>query len=193
MSKTNTLLDAMQIDPNTGVSPWWDVDKLEAMIGFPLRGNGSPFFQKDRSVGVMYTIEKQMDKGKLSMVRTTGFAPYHQSNRASGVPKDVRDWLATGVPCSMCGTTSDLRPDHKDGNKEPLPNAGIGDFQPLCVHCNTVKREVCKKCVASGLRFDAKSLGYPISWTRGTKNFQPQSPRCLGCYWYDPRAFRKGK
>ena len=189
MSQTTLIEQAMNIDPITGVSQWWSVKELETTVGFALHGNGSPFFQSDRGLGKKYMLEKQRDKGTLSHIRTTGFAYYHQTDRAQGVPIEVRRWL-TGLPCTMCGTTTNILPDHKDGNKQPLDCPNIQDFQPLCQHCNTVKREVCKKCKESLTRFDAKSLGYRISWIVGTMQFQPKYPRCIGCYWYSPSDFR---
>jgi len=193
MSKTDIIECAMDIDEKTGVSGWWAVADLEALVGFPLRGNGSPFLQSDRGLGTKYVIEKQRDIGnRLSHVRTVGFASYHQTHRASAIPVEVRKWLTTGKPCVMCGTTSRVVADHKDGNKQPLPAPGADDFQVLCQHCNTVKREICKKCVSTGFRFDAKTIGYTVSWTEGAERFQPRYPRCRGCYWYSPLAFRRG-
>ena len=164
---------------------------MEKAVGFPLRGNGSPFFQSDRGLGLKYKLEKQRDNGnKLSSVRTIGFAYYHEINRSLAIPPEVRKWILSGQPCAMCGTTSNIVVDHKDGNKQPLENPSKDDFQPLCNHCNTVKREICKKCNETGKRFDAKILGYKISWLEGTDNYQPQSPRCRGCYWFSPHIFR---
>ena len=192
MTKTSLIEQAMCIDPTTGTSQWWSLDILERIVGFPLRGNGSPFLQSDRGLGMHYMIEKQRERGnRLSHVRTTGFAYHHQMYRASGVPMEVRKWIESGLPCTMCGTTANIVPDHKDGNKQPIETPSIRDFQPLCQHCNTVKREACKKCTETGMRFDAKALGYTISWTKGIDKFQPMSPRCQGCYWYSPLNFRK--
>jgi hypothetical protein len=192
MFRIESIEMAMNINPNTGVSVWWDIAQLESIVGFPLRGNGSPFFQSDRGLGKKYMLEKQRDKGNtLSSIRTIGFAYHHQTHRASGIPLEVKRWLSSGLPCAMCGTTTNIIADHKDGNKEPLPSPNIHDFQPLCYHCNTVKREVCKRCSEDSVRFDAKSLGYCISWVVGIDKFQPKYPRCLGCYWYSPVEFRK--
>lgn len=164
---------------------------LESIVKFPLTGNGSPFFQNDRGLGKKYTLEKQRDKGnRLSHIRTTGFASYHQTHRGSSIPLPVKKWIGSGLPCSMCGTTSNIVSDHKDGNKQPIETPDISDFQPLCLHCNTVKREICKKCADTFIRFDAKSLGYIISWTIGNADFKPKYPRCIGCYWYSPIEFR---
>ena len=193
MGKVDRIARAMNINPGTGVSAWWEVADLEKLLGFTLRGNGSPFFQMDRGLGVRYVLEKQRGNGNtLVSVRTTGFASYHQIHRASGTPLAVRSWLIDGSAlCSMCGTTSNLISDHKDGNKQPMDEPDVHDYQPLCQHCNTVKREVCKKCRNTGVRFDARIIGYSIPWVEGTAKFQPRTPRCRGCYWYSPTDFRK--
>ncbi len=191
MSKTDIIEQCMQINPQNGVSDWYNIDFLELRVGFPLRGNGSPFFQDDRGLGKKYVLEKDRKKGnKLTSIRTTGFAPYHQTNRASSISREVRTWIKSGSPCSMCGTTANIVPDHRDGNRQPIDNPNLSDYQPLCQHCNTVKREVCKRCNETSKRFDAKKLGYPISWTEGVEAFQPMNPRCRGCYWCSPREFR---
>ena len=181
----------MHINPDNGVSDWFDVDDLEQSIGFPLRGNGSPYFQNDRGLGKKYMLEKQRGKGnKLSFIRTIGFAHYHQTHRASNIPEEVRRWIESGLPCAMCGTTANIVPDHKDGNRQPITTPNSNDYQPLCQHCNTVKREICKRCNETSKRFDATKLGYHISWIEGTAIFQPMNPRCKGCYWYSPIDFR---
>lgn len=190
MSKTEIIEQAMHIDAKNGTSEWWSISLLEKTVGFSLGGNGSAYFQSDRGLGKRYVIEKNRDKGnRLSYVRTVGFAYYHQVERSSKIPLEVKKWLR-GFPCSMCGTTADITFDHKDGNKQPIEYPNKDDFQTLCRHCNAVKREICKKCSGTSVRFDAKSLGYQISWTEGTERFQPMHPRCFGCYWYSPFTFR---
>ncbi len=191
-SKVDQIEEIMLINPLTGTSDWWDIRVLEEHVGFPLSGNGSPFFQSDRGLGKKYTLEKQRDKGnRLTSVRCTGFAPHHQTNRAQGIPQEVREWFRSGLPCAMCGTRSNVVPDHKDGNKQPI-KPGAKDFQPLCTHCNSVKREVCKRCSSTGNRFDARTLGYSVGWVQGGVRFQPRTPRCVGCYWCSPLEFRAG-
>jgi hypothetical protein len=61
------------------------------------------------------------------------------------------------------------------------------DFQPLSKAANNAKREHCKKCKESGVRFDAKNIGYPVSQYKGNTKYQGT---CVGCYWYSPSDFR---
>lgn len=188
MSKVDIILNQININED-GVSEWYCVEELEEKVGFSLHGNGSAYIQTDRGLGLFYTIEKQYDGASLTHFRLTGFAPNYQKNRAKGSPSRVKK--AKREECANCGTHSNLQVDHKDGNKEPIPNPRDADYQSLCKHCNGLKREWCKKCKEGEGRYDAKRLGFPISFTQGNNTFCPKDPRCKGCYWYDPRDFRK--
>ena len=79
MSKTERILSHLQINEETGVSPWAVISDLEKLLGFPLVGNGSAYIQTDRGIGLKYTIEKQRDEStnKVTAFRTTGFSPFH--------------------------------------------------------------------------------------------------------------------
>lgn len=69
-------------------------------------------------------------------------------------------------------------------------NQQLYDFQPLSKAANDAKRQFCKECIQSGLRYDAKQLGYPISFYQGTLQYDTTN-KCVGCFWYDPIEFRK--
>lgn len=51
---------------------------------------------------------------------------------------------------------------------------------------NYAKRQHCRRCRETGQRFDAKQLGYPVGQTKGNGQYRGT---CVGCYWYDPKAF----
>jgi hypothetical protein len=63
----------------------------------------------------------------------------------------------------------------------------LEDFQPLSKTANDAKRQHCKRCLETGIRYDAKKLGYSESYVFGNAS----SKTCVGCYWYDPVAFNK--
>ena len=67
----------------------------------------------------------------------------------------------------------------------------VDDFQPLSKAANDAKRQHCKECKATGNRFDAKRLGYIISYYKGDKVHSNNYDGCIGCFWYDPIEFRK--
>lgn len=41
----------------------------------------------------------------------------------------------------------------------------LEDFQPLSKPANDAKRQFCKECKRTGIRYDAKQLGYTVSFT----------------------------
>ena len=190
-SKIKIIIQHMNIDKKTGVSEWVNIEELETKVGFPLKGNGSPYFQKDRGIGKMYALEKAYSEKPKSLrsVRTVGYATYFQVQRAHKITEEVKRWFK-GHPCSVCGTTHSLQIDHKDGGKQPIDKPTTSDFQVLCVHCNARKREVCKKCQDTGKRFDARILGFNSDYTTGSQKYDKQCPRCTGCFWNDPKYFR---
>jgi len=191
MSKAKNIIKIMNPDKTTGTSDWWKIKDLEKLVGYALTGNGAADLQNDRGVGKFHTIQKQYSTNPraIESVRLTGFAPHHQNKAATYIPQAVRKWFK-GYSCAVCNTTSKIEIDHRDGNKQPI-KAITTDFQALCTHCNKVKREKCKKCKTTGLRFDAKNMGFKKSWTIGNKTFQPRTPRCKGCFWENPQDFRK--
>lgn len=67
----------------------------------------------------------------------------------------------------------------------------LSDFQPLSKAANDAKRQFCKECKRTGKRFDAKLLGYPMSYYKGGANHNGNEDGCEGCYWYDPLEFKR--
>ncbi len=43
----------------------------------------------------------------------------------------------------------------------------------------------------TGVRYDAKQLGYPMSYYSGTTKHNGEETACVGCFGYDPIEFRK--
>ena len=95
--------------------------------------------------------------------------------------------------CVSCGTSTKIECDHKDGRKnDPLVGNTktqlFSHFQPMCEHCNKVKKCACEKCIATGKRFDARTMGYKVGWIVGNENYDP-TIGCVGCRMYDPLVF----
>ena len=67
----------------------------------------------------------------------------------------------------------------------------LEDFQPLSKAANDAKRQFCKECRRTGIRFDAQKLGYPMSYYKGGARHHNEEDACVGCYWYDPIKFKK--
>ena len=70
-------------------------------------------------------------------------------------------------------------------------NQKLSDFQPLSKAANDAKRQFCKECIATGIRYDATKLGYPMSYYKGEAEHNGEEDACIGCYWYDPLEFKR--
>jgi hypothetical protein len=86
--------------------------------------------------------------------------------------------------------------DHKNGMKNEArvmknEDQKLSDFQPLSKAANDAKRQYCKECRRTGIRYDAKLLGYPISYYACGRTHNNEEDACVGCYWYDPLEFKK--
>ena len=85
--------------------------------------------------------------------------------------------------------------DHKDWRKDDprVMNPAtqrMDDFQPLSKPANDAKRQFCKECARTWIRYDAKKLWYTVSFTEWDEHYNQQT-RCKWCFWYDPIAFRQ--
>lgn len=94
--------------------------------------------------------------------------------------------------CDFCGTSKSVTADHRVPqiaipselnystvkiNYYNLQQA-IQYFQPICRHCNDVKREICKKCI------NDQSINIPYRVNNSDKYIKKRSDTCVGCYWY---------
>lgn len=154
--------------------------------------NGCQWARKGSSLDKKYLIKrfnaKEMNITSIPWNRVVAIQlqGFRETIENHSIPFEVRTALKN-KPCVVLGVvSSDMEIDHKNG-KYNNKSYTIDDFQPMAKAVNDAKREHCKKCNASGCRFDAKNLGYSISYIEGDKT----SPFCQGCYWYDPVAFRK--
>jgi len=97
--------------------------------------------------------------------------------------------------CVVLGT-SNPEVDHKNGMKNEdrvmrNEDQRLEDFQPLSKAANDAKRQYCKECMRTGIRYDAKKLGYPMSYYKGVAEHHNEPNACEGCYWYDLLEFKK--
>lgn len=106
-------------------------------------------------------------------------------------------------PCVSCGSRSEIVCDHKNDlyNDPRVLNEKtqtLDDFQPLCNHCNLVKRQVCKDEIKNGKLYSAQEnipqykiiVEFEFTWEK--KPFDITNIDCKrDTYWYDPIAFAK--
>ena len=137
-------------------------------------------------------FEKNITRGNgIDAIRLAGFNDDNFSQYINAaIKKEIRSRR-----CVILGT-SNPEVDHKNGMKNEArvmqnENQKLSDFQPLSKAANDAKRQFCKECKASGKRFDAKNLGYPMSYYCGVAVHHGEENACIGCYWYDPLEFKK--
>ena len=114
------------------------------------------------------------------------------------IRKDIREALKN-QPCVGCGKNKSEVVDHKnDLYNDPRVLCSstqlLSDFQPLCNHCNLVKRSLTMEARQTGKRYSAlrhpMMSQYGIAYTQGGESFDPDDPEAfVGTYWYDPVDF----
>jgi hypothetical protein len=173
------------IDPKDGHSRIVPIAELEA-AGLGL-GNGGGWCRDDGPLGSRFNIHRKLAGGRIASVQLTGYKKNAFVNKID--PDIVKAYK--GDWCRVLATHQRLEIDHKDGRKDDYrlhEHNSLDDFQPLSKPANIAKRDHCKKCAATGRRFDARQLGYSVAQTKGPETY---SGSCVGCYWYDPRAFNE--
>lgn len=117
---------------------------------------------------------------------------FKKNSSNQSIRKDISDEVKK-LRCSVLCIGSQIEVDHKDGRKDDskiisIENQSKNDFQPLSKSVNIAKKTHCIDCKKTGLRFDAKKLGYSVSQTIGEAKYENS---CVGFYWYDPIAFNR--
>ncbi len=193
-SKAELFIELAQPDEN-GCSRWVDTSEFTGEYERLKLGNGFDFGRKESPLAQKYVIEtdkKRTPGVGIDAIRLNGFReedPYTQYIRPE-IKKEIKKRR-----CAILGT-SDPEVDHKNGMKNEgrvMKNEDqqLSDFQPLGKAANDAKRQYCKECRESGIRYDAKLLGYPMSYYAGGPTHNMEEDACVGCYWYDPLEFKR--
>ena len=169
-TKIELFEELAEIDEN-GCSRWVNVNEFVGKYQGLQLLNGAGWSRDDGSFGKKYLVErdKTITPGnKTDAIRTVGFnnGSYSQHIRA-----DIKKQIQNRVM-----QNEDQR---------------LSDFQPLSKAANDAKRQFCKECKKTGIRYDAKQLGYPMSYYKGSAKHNYEEDACIGCFWYDPIEFRK--
>ena len=193
MTKTELFLELAKPNEN-GVSRWVDVSEFTGKYAELVFGNGASWARKESKLAKEYIVEfcKTVTSGNsIDRVRVNGFndGDYSQHISAS-IKRKIKS-----ERCVILGT-SNPEVDHKNGMKNEArvmrnEDQRISDFQPLSKAANDAKRQFCKECIRTGIRYDAKKLGYPMSYYKGGAKHNNGEGDCIGCYWYDPLEFKK--
>lgn len=193
MTKTELFIELAKPNEN-GISRWVNVSEFVGKYACLTFGNGASWARKESILAKNYIVEfdKSVTRGNsIDRIRLNGFdnKTYSQHIRA-----DIKR-IIKARRCVILGT-SNPEIDHKNGMKNEdrvMQNLcqRLEDFQPLSKAANDAKRQFCKECRNTGIRFDAKQLGYPMSYYQGVAEHHNEDTACIGCFWYDPLEFRK--
>lgn len=195
MKKTKTELFLLLAQPNkNGVSRWVDCSEFIGDYASLKFGNGASWARKESTLAKKFIIEfdKTITSGNgIDRIRLNGISNSDYSQYISAeIKRKIKNQR-----CVVLGT-SNPEVDHKNGRKNEervMKNKDqlVSDFQPLSKAANDAKRQFCKECKESSRRYDAKKLGYPISFYVGDFEHNGKEDGCVGCYWYDPLEFKK--
>lgn len=193
MTKTELFLKLAAPDKN-GVSRWVYVSEFVGEYADLTFGNGASWARKESTLAKKYNVEfykKDTPGNSIDRIRLNGFnnGDYSQHINAS-IKREIKSRR-----CVVLGT-SNPEVDHKNGMKNEarvMKNEAqrLSDFQALSKAANDAKRQFCKECMRTGIRYDAKQLGYPMLYYKGGAKHNNEENACIGCYWYDPIEFRR--
>lgn len=193
MTKTELFLKLAAPDKN-GVSRWVYVSEFVGEYADLTFGNGASWARKESTLAKKYNVEfykKDTPGNSIDRIRLNGFnnGDYSQHINAS-IKREIKSRR-----CVVLGT-SNPEVDHKNGMKNEarvMKNEAqrLSDFQALSKAANDAKRQFCKECMRTGIRYDAKQLGYLMSYYKGGAKHNNEENACIGCYWYDPIEFRR--
>lgn len=185
-----------------GVSRWVNTTEFVGQYSTLELLNGLSWGRKSSALAKKYILEtdKSITSGnKIDRIRLNGFNTCPTSIHTQSIRSDIKKEIAK-QRCVVLGTTRSCdhktEVDHKDGRKNDsrvmsTTTQTLDDFQPLSKPANDAKRQFCKECKETNLRYDAKEhMGYTVSFTQGDINYTDKLG-CIGCFWYDPIAFRK--
>ena len=193
MTKNELFLKLAQPNEN-GVTRWVLVTEFIGEYADLAFGNGASWARKESTLAKKYIIEfdKSLTPGSgIDAIRLNGF---NNGTFSQHISAEIKRTIS-GQRCVILGT-SKPEVDHKNGMKNEARvmtniDQQLSDFQPLSKAANDAKRQFCKECMRTGIRYDAKKLGYPMSYYYGGANHNGEENACVGCFWYDPIEFRK--
>lgn len=199
---TKTELFIKLANPNEkGESRWVRSTEFTGEYTDLQLGNGGSWCRASSALAKKYNLEfdKSITSGNsIDAIRLAGFRTDKTFNQ--NIRKDIKDFYKTQrcVMLGVCGFSENtkIEIDHKDGRKVDwrVSNPStqhINDFQPLCKAANDVKRQICKECKQTGKRWNAQNIkGNPYPFYEGDEKYT-EDLGCVGCYQYDPVAYRK--
>ncbi len=191
------LFEKLAQPDENGVSRWVSKTEFVGEYAELMFQNGASWCRKESSIARKYIIkfDKSVTPGNsVDRIKLDGFRDEDDWIGGQSIRSDIKNHYRQ-KRCVVLGT-SNPEVDHKNGWKNDSNAMNVGtqkmeDFQPLSKAANDAKRQFCKECRRSGKRYDAKKLGYPMSFYAGNESHDGTETGCIGCFWYDPIEFRK--
>lgn len=179
-----------------GVSRWVSKEEFIGEYSSLMFKNGADWCRKESTIAQHYNIEfdRSITSGRgIDRIRLAGYKKEEDRIGSQTIRSDIKEYYKS-KRCVIL-YTSNPEVDHKNGWKNGkamnTKTQKYEDFQPLSKAANDAKRQFCKECRKTHIRFDAKNLGYPISYYKGNEYHNGEENGCIGCFWYDPIEFRK--
>ena len=155
--------------------------------------------QNDHATLIFPALGEEGYRGAGRTVYYIRFYGIGVQRRLHAIREDIRIAI-TSRPCVSCGTTTGVECDHKNDlvleqNDERVLNTQTqreDDFQPLCKHCNCVKRAVKAKMMREGRRQGAPGFPARLAFWRGDETLDMTNLFWyIGTYWGDVAAFKE--
>ena len=194
-SKPYLFLKLAQPD-NRGISRWVSKNEFVGLYSSLMFQNGADWCRKESTIAKYFYIEfdKSITPGNgVDRIRLSGYKNEEDRIGSQTIRSDIKNYYKE-KRCVILHT-SNPEVDHKNGWKNDsamdIKTQTLNDFQPLSKAANDAKRQFCKECRKNNKRFDAKLLGYPMSFYKGNEYHDGSENGCIGCFWYDPIEFRR--
>lgn len=191
------LFEKLAQPDENGVSRWVSKTEFIGEYAKLMFQNGASWCRKESSIAKKYIVkfDKSVTPGNsVDRIKLDGFRDEDDWIGSQAIRNDIKNYYKQ-KRCVVLGT-SNPEVDHKnswknDANAMNIATQKMDDFQALSKAANDAKRQFCKECRRTGIRYDAKKLGYPVSYYEGNEQHNGNEDGCIGCFWYDPIEFRK--
>lgn len=191
------LFEKLAQPDENGVSRWVSKTEFVGEYAELMFQNGASWCRKESSIAKKYIVkfDKSVTPGNsVDRIKLDGFRDENDWIGSQAIRSDIKNYYKQ-KRCVVLGT-SNPEVDHKNGwkndaNAMNIATQKMDDFQALSKAANDAKRQFCKECRRTGIRYDAKKLGYPVSYYEGNQHHNGNEDGCIGCFWYDPIEFRK--
>lgn len=124
--------------------------------------NGASWAKKESTLAKKYIIEFDKSLTLGNGIDAIGINEINNGNFFQHIKAEIKRTISS-QRCVILGT-SKLEVDHKNGMKNEArvmrnEDQKLSDFQSLSKAVNDAKRQFCKECIRTGVRYDAKWLG----------------------------------